>query len=62
MQREFLDSISTDGPNNRRPLDRGPKHPIANQFALGYTYQNVLDADQEGAYIVGVTSICNSLT
>jgi dynein light intermediate chain 1 len=50
MQREFLDSVSTDGVNNRRPLDRAKKPPIANQFALGYTYQDVLDADHEGVY------------
>ncbi len=24
------------------------KAPVANQFALGYTYQDVLDADHEG--------------
>ncbi|KAF2703767.1 dynein [Pleomassaria siparia CBS 279.74] len=45
-QREFLESVSTD-PNNRRPPDRGRKPPIANQFALGYTYQDVLDTDHE---------------
>lgn len=50
MQREFLDSVSTDGLNSRRPLDRAKKPPIANQFALGYTYQDVLDADHEGAH------------
>lgn len=32
----------------RRPPDRGRRPPIANQFALGYTYQDVLDADQDG--------------
>ncbi|KAF2029181.1 hypothetical protein EK21DRAFT_113238 [Setomelanomma holmii] len=46
-QREFLDSVSTDSANNRRPPDRGRKPPIANQFALGYTYQDVLDIDHE---------------
>ncbi|KAF2846088.1 hypothetical protein T440DRAFT_492899 [Plenodomus tracheiphilus IPT5] len=44
-QREFLESVSTD--SNRRPPDRGRKPPIANQFALGYTYQDVLDTDHE---------------
>lgn len=46
-QREFLESVSTDASNNRRPPDRGRKPPIANQFALGYTYQDVLDTDHE---------------
>lgn len=33
----------------KRPQDRNRKKPpIANEFALGYTYQDVLDADQEG--------------
>ena len=33
----------------RRPVDRArEKPPIANDFALGYTYQDVLDTDQEG--------------
>jgi dynein light intermediate chain 1 len=50
-QREFLESVSTDSANNRRPPDRGRKPPIANQFALGYTYQDVLDTDHEGMAI-----------
>lgn len=48
-QREFLESLSST--ELRRTLDRqglGPKiPPVANQFALGYTYYDVLDADQE---------------
>ncbi|KAF2635247.1 dynein [Massarina eburnea CBS 473.64] len=46
-QREFLESVSTEASTNRRPPDRGRKPPIANQFALGYTYQDVLDTDHE---------------
>ncbi|KAH7081255.1 dynein [Paraphoma chrysanthemicola] len=46
-QREFLESVSTDSASNRRPPDRGRKPPVANQFALGYTYQDVLDTDHE---------------
>ncbi|KAH8719499.1 dynein light intermediate chain-domain-containing protein [Phaeosphaeriaceae sp. PMI808] len=46
-QRDFLESVSTESANNRRPPDRGRKPPIANQFALGYTYQDVLDTDHE---------------
>jgi dynein light intermediate chain 1 len=49
-QREFLESVSTDSANSRRPPDRGRRPPIANQFALGYTYQDVLDTDHEGVY------------
>ncbi|KAF2433466.1 DLIC-domain-containing protein [Tothia fuscella] len=44
-QREFLESLSTETPRTRRPQSR--KAPIANQYALGYTYQDVLDADHE---------------
>ncbi|CRG87643.1 Cytoplasmic dynein 1 light intermediate chain 1 [Talaromyces islandicus] len=48
-QREFLETLSSDPsdpqlPNERR---RGKVAPVANEFALGYTYQDVLDADQE---------------
>ncbi|KAI1323606.1 dynein light intermediate chain-domain-containing protein [Xylariaceae sp. FL0255] len=46
-QREFLDALSNtnQGRNLDRPRDSLP--PIANSFALGYTYYDVLDADQE---------------
>ncbi|KAK2055726.1 dynein light intermediate chain [Colletotrichum caudatum] len=46
-QREFVESLSHS--NEKRTLDRhGSKTPpIANSFALGYTYYDVLDADQE---------------
>ncbi|KAF2398143.1 dynein family protein [Trichodelitschia bisporula] len=43
-QHDFLESLSTDTSPRR---DRTRKPPIANQFALGYTYQDVLDADHE---------------
>ncbi|RAH84837.1 hypothetical protein BO86DRAFT_231820 [Aspergillus japonicus CBS 114.51] len=50
-QREFLDTLSADASdpslsssNDRR---KGRVPPVANQFALGYTYQDVLDADHE---------------
>lgn len=45
-QREFLEALSSN--SQRRNMDR--QHnipPIANSFALGYTYYDVLDADQE---------------
>jgi dynein light intermediate chain 1 len=49
-QRDFLESLST--PELRRNLDRQKTPPIANSFALGYAYYDVLDADQEGAWPV----------
>jgi len=47
-QREFLEALSLD--ESRKPQDRqsSKQPPIANNFALGYTYQDVLDADHEG--------------
>ncbi|KAI0019977.1 dynein light intermediate chain-domain-containing protein [Xylariomycetidae sp. FL0641] len=46
-QRDFLDQLSNS--DQRRHLDRHRDKipPIANSFALGYTYYDVLDADQE---------------
>ncbi|KAF1979340.1 hypothetical protein BU23DRAFT_576947 [Bimuria novae-zelandiae CBS 107.79] len=46
-QNEFLDLVATDPANNRRPPDRGRRPPVANKFALGYTYQDVLDTNHE---------------
>jgi hypothetical protein len=47
-QREFLEALAVE--DGRKTQDRhGSKQPpIANNFALGYTYQDVLDADHEG--------------
>ena len=48
-QKEFLEILASDAP--KRPQDRHRKKPVvANDFALGYTYQDVLDADHEGKY------------
>ncbi|KAG8525729.1 uncharacterized protein KY384_000489 [Bacidia gigantensis] len=45
-QKEFLDTLDSESP--KRPQVKNKKKPIvANDFALGYTYQNVLDADHE---------------
>ncbi|RYP87816.1 hypothetical protein DL769_000408 [Monosporascus sp. CRB-8-3] len=46
-QRDFLEALSNN--EQRRNLDRQTHKipPIANSFALGYTYYDVLDADQE---------------
>ncbi len=47
-QRDFLGALSNN--ELRRSLDRldAKIPPVANSFALGYTYYDVLDADQEG--------------
>ena len=49
-QREFLETLSagSSGPNLPNERRKGRIPPIANRFALGYTYQDVLDADQDG--------------
>jgi dynein light intermediate chain 1, cytosolic len=50
-QREFLEALTNNGSSNGqgRNLERSTNlPPIANRFALGYTYYDVLDADQEG--------------
>ncbi|KAK3290309.1 dynein light intermediate chain-domain-containing protein [Chaetomium fimeti] len=46
-QREFFETLSNN--DLRRTLDRNASRmpPVANSFALGYTYYDVLDADQE---------------
>ncbi|KAI0195713.1 dynein light intermediate chain-domain-containing protein [Xylaria flabelliformis] len=44
-QREFVEALSSHG--QRRNTDGENVPPIANSFALGYTYYDVLDADQE---------------
>lgn len=48
-QRDFLEALSDS--ERRRNFDRQNYRmpPIANSFALGYTYYDVLDADQEGS-------------
>ncbi|CAI7589744.1 unnamed protein product [Penicillium pancosmium] len=49
-QREFLETFSADtsaDPSLVNDKRKGKTPPIANQFALGYTYRDVLDADRE---------------
>lgn len=49
-QKELLETLAADAPI--RPQDRHKRKPvIANEFALGYTYQDVLDSDQEGEIV-----------
>ncbi|RDA95356.1 hypothetical protein CP533_3480 [Ophiocordyceps camponoti-saundersi (nom. inval.)] len=44
-QRDFIDSLY-EAPS-KRGFDRQTTPPVANSFALGYTYYDVLDADQD---------------
>ncbi|RCI12911.1 hypothetical protein L249_0764 [Ophiocordyceps polyrhachis-furcata BCC 54312] len=44
-QRDFIDSLY-EAPS-KRSFDRQANPPVANSFALGYTYYDVLDADQD---------------
>lgn len=46
-QREFLEALSTED-TRRQDRQSRKQPPIANNFALGYTYHDVLDADHEG--------------
>jgi dynein light intermediate chain 1 len=64
-QKEFLETLSSDGSSSSRlSLDRrsNKQAPIANQFALGYTYQDVLDADQEGMILPSIAQEPPQLT
>jgi dynein light intermediate chain 1 len=56
-QREFLESVSAPE-NGRNSEQKMP--PIANNFALGYTYYDVLDADQDGTHNPDPTSLHQS--
>ena len=56
-QREFIDTLSADISAESSLLNEKRKSkapPIANHFALGYTYRDVLDADQEGMAAPGL--------
>ncbi|KAJ5573981.1 uncharacterized protein N7459_008408 [Penicillium hispanicum] len=49
-QRDFLETLSADtsaDPSLVNEKRKSKTPPIANHFALGYTYRDVLDADQE---------------
>jgi dynein light intermediate chain 1, cytosolic len=48
-QKEFLEALSTDSMVKKAQDRHGSRQPpLANNFALGYTYYDMLDADQEG--------------
>lgn len=51
IQKEFLDVLAPE--SNQRLQERyRRKPPVANEFALGYTYQDVLDSDHEGGALI----------
>ncbi|PQE15790.1 dynein light intermediate chain protein [Rutstroemia sp. NJR-2017a BBW] len=45
--REFLEALSVDDTRKAQDRHSSKQPPIANNFALGYTYHDVLDADHE---------------
>jgi dynein light intermediate chain 1 len=49
QQREFLETVNpeTERPRYQKDRQKKQKPPISNLYALGYTYQDILDADQE---------------
>jgi dynein light intermediate chain 1 len=51
-QKDFLESLSAESSassSRSRQQTRKPP-PVANQYALGYTYQDVLDGEHEGIF------------
>ncbi|QSZ37201.1 hypothetical protein DSL72_009295 [Monilinia vaccinii-corymbosi] len=46
-QREFLEALSIDETRKSQDRQSRKQPPVANNFALGYTYHDVLDADHE---------------
>ncbi|KAI9882592.1 MAG: Phosphatidylinositol 3,5-bisphosphate-binding protein [Watsoniomyces obsoletus] len=48
-QKDFVESLSPELPGSRGRLERrlDTQPPLANKYALGYTYHDVLDADHE---------------
>ena len=49
-QKQFIEALAQDASASRRGPARyaSADAPVANQFALGYTYHDVMDADDEG--------------
>jgi dynein light intermediate chain 1 len=49
QQREFLETanLEMEWPRYQKDCQKKRKPPISNLYALGYTYQDILDADQE---------------
>jgi dynein light intermediate chain 1, cytosolic len=55
-QRDFLEALSNNEQRRHQNRSKVKIPPIANSFALGYTYYDVLDADQDGESRVPATS------
>ncbi|KAI5280449.1 hypothetical protein KEM52_004138 [Ascosphaera acerosa] len=53
-QREFLETLSPDSADPRAQR-KGKAPPFSTQYALGYTYQDVVDADHEGTVVLTFT-------
>jgi dynein light intermediate chain 1, cytosolic len=55
-QKDFLDSLN---PELAKKRERDPKRapPIAHQFALGYTYQDVVDTEHDGMIDINYTML-----
>lgn len=47
-QKEFLEALAIEDIRRTQDRQSTKQPPIANDFALGYTYHDVLDADHEG--------------
>lgn len=50
QQKEFLEQLNPPQDTTRLRFNQNKKHrpaPVSNKYALGYTYHDVLDADQE---------------
>ena len=56
-QREFLETLSADDTRKTSDRQSSKQPPIANNFALGYTYHDVLDADHEGMISIEALSM-----
>jgi dynein light intermediate chain 1 len=49
-QKEFLEDLAADDTRKSNDRQGSKQPPVANNFALGYTYHDVLDADHEGVF------------
>jgi dynein light intermediate chain 1 len=43
-----MEALSVDDSRKTQERQSSKQPPVANNFALGYTYHDVLDADHEG--------------
>ena len=57
-QKDFIETLAAEN-IPKKPQERYKrKPPIANEFALGYTYQDVLDTDHEGDFEIAISPRC----